>query len=62
MTPRQGVLHGLQQPVADHALGLGTEGVEGVGLREPLIVGGLQGEDAHLGAVTVGEDQLVLLC
>ena len=45
----QGVLHGLQQPVADHALRLGTEGVEGVGLGEALVIGGLQGQDPTWG-------------
>jgi len=58
---REVVLQRLQQPVADHALRHGPEGVERVGLAQLGVVGGLEGEDAHLRSVAVGDDDLVVL-
>ena len=50
-----------EQPVADHALGLGAEDVERVRPVELRVGGALQGEQADLRAVAVGDDELVLL-
>ena len=56
----QVVLHRLQQPVADHPLGLGAEHVERVRRGQVRVGGALQRQHADLGAVAVGDDQLVL--
>ena len=47
------------QPVADHAPRLGTEGIEGVGLGEALVVADCQARTPTWGAVPVSQDQLV---
>ena len=57
---RKGVLERLQEEVADHPLGLGTEDVEGIGGREVGVGGALVGEQAHLRPVPVGDDQVVV--
>ena len=56
---RQLVAERLLEQVADHALALRAEHVEGVG-RDLGVGGGLQCEQAHLGPVAVRDDQLVL--
>ena len=58
--PGRCVLHRLQQPVADHSLGLRAEDVERVRRGQVRVGGALQGQHPHLGAVAVGDDQLVL--
>ena len=49
----------LFEEVADHAFGLRVEDVEGVGGHR-LVGGVLQGEEPDLGAVAVGEHDLVV--
>ena len=49
----------LLDEVADHALGLGAEDVERIGL-DVLVGRALQGEQADLRTVAVGDDELVL--
>ena len=56
---RQQVAQLLLDEVADHALRLGTQHVERVGL-DLLVAAALQRQQAHLGAVAVRDDQLVL--
>ena len=60
LTAGQGVLERLEEPVADHALGLGPQDVEGVGVGERGVLGALQGQQPDLGAVAVGDDQIVI--
>ena len=57
---RQEVAQLLLDHVADHALGLGAEDVERIGL-DLLVRGALEGEQADLRAVAVRDDQLVLV-
>ena len=57
---RKGVFQGLQQEVTDHALCLGHEGVEGVGEGEVGVPGALECQQAYLGAIAVGDDQVVI--
>ena len=49
----------LLEDVADHALGLGAQHVQGVGL-DLGVGGGLERQQPHLGPVAVRQDQLVL--
>jgi len=57
---RKGVGKGLKKPVADHALGLGSDDVEGVGLGQLRVVRALHGEEANLWTVAVGDDEFVV--
>ena len=49
----------LLEQVADHALGLGAEHVERIRL-DPLVGLALERQQAHLGPVSVGDDDVVL--
>ena len=60
LPPGQAVLHRLEQPVADHPLRLRAEDVERVRRREVRVRGTLQRQHTDLGAVAVGDDELVL--
>lgn len=55
---RQQVAHFLFDHVADHALGFRAEDVQRVG-RDLVVGGTLEGQQADLGAVAVGDHQLV---
>jgi hypothetical protein len=50
----------LLDQIADHSLGLGTQDVEWVGL-DLSVCSRLEGEQAHLGAVAMRENELVPL-
>ena len=56
----EGVLERLEEEVADHPLGLGAQDIQGIGTGEHGIGGALVGQEAHLGAVAVGDDELVV--
>lgn len=60
-TARERVVKRTGQQRADHALGLGTQQVQGVGSAEGGVGRALHGEQADLRAVAVGDDQLVFL-
>lgn len=57
----QGVVQGADQQGADHALGLGAEQVQRVGGAQSGVGRALHGEQADLGAVAVGDDDLVIM-
>ena len=61
MPPRQGVAERLEEEVADHALGLGSHDVEWIGTWQIGIEGALVDQEAHLGAVAVCDDQIVVV-
>jgi hypothetical protein len=50
----------LEQPVADHALSLGTDHVQRIGLSQLAIIRALNGQEADLGSVPVRNDELVV--
>ncbi len=52
----------LGQPVADHALGLGAEGIEWIGPGQCRVVLALDRQEPDLGAVAVAKEQLTLGC
>jgi hypothetical protein len=54
-----GVAQLLGEPVADHPLGLGTEGIQGIGPGQGGIALALHGQEPDLGSVAVTDDQLV---
>ena len=56
----QRVLQRLDEPVADHSLGLRAEHIERVGMSQGRVAGTLQRQQADLRAVSVGDDQFVL--
>ena len=56
----QRVLQRLDEPVADHSLGLRAEHIERVGMSQGRVAGTLQRQQADLRAVAVGDDQFVL--
>ena len=56
----EGIPERLGDPQADHALGLGDQGVERIDVGGQVRVGRRRGQQAHLGAVAVGDHELVL--
>ena len=62
LSPGKRVLEGLEEPVANHALCLGTENVEGVGAGQRRITGALDCQDANLRSIAVGDDELMVKC
>ena len=55
------VLERLDQPVPDHALGLGTQHVERVGAGQRRVAGALQRQQPDLRAIAVRDDHLVVV-
>jgi len=49
----------LLEPVADEPLRLGDQGVEGIGAGQRVVVTALEGQQADLRAVAVGDDDVV---
>ena len=60
MTAWEGVLEGLEEPVPDHALGLGSQNVQRVRVGQRRVSSAFQGQQPDLGAVSMGDDQCVL--
>ena len=58
--PGKCILEGLEEEVADHALRLGDEGIEWIGMGEVRIARALEGQQADLRAIAVRNDEVMV--
>jgi hypothetical protein len=58
--PGKCILEGLEEEVADHALCLGHQGIEGVRMGKVRIASALKGQQAHLRAIAVRDDEVMV--